>query len=102
MPYNREKVLKEIEMTITEILEQAKKLTPQQRDELLEALRAMQDRLPSEKPVDPTEHWGKSLNQLLDEIGPIEMKYPEIEDPVEWVKQIRRDEREQRLGDWGE
>jgi hypothetical protein len=30
------------------------------------------------------------------------MKYPEIEDPVEWVKQIRRDEREQRLGDWGE
>jgi hypothetical protein len=26
----------------------------------------------------------------MDKIGPIEMKYPEIEDPVDWVKAQRR------------
>ena len=89
-------------MTITEILEQAKTLTQVERDQLIEALRTLQGTSQSQEAGEPVEHWGKSLNQLLDEIGPIEMKYPEIEDPVEWVKQIRRDEREQRLGDWGE
>jgi hypothetical protein len=39
---------------------------------------------------------------LLDEIGPIEMKYPEIEDPVEWVKHLRAEQRRRRLGAWGE
>jgi len=48
------------------------------------------------------EHWGKSLNQLLDEIGPIEFLYPEIEDPVAWVKHLRAEQRRRRLGDWGE
>lgn len=48
------------------------------------------------------EHWGKSLNRLMDEIGPIEMLYPEIEDPVEWVKHLRAEQRRRRLGNWGE
>ncbi len=47
------------------------------------------------------EHWGQSLNRLMDEIGPIETLYPEIEDPVEWVKHLRADQRRRRLGDWG-
>jgi hypothetical protein len=50
----------------------------------------------------PEEHWGKNLVRLLDEIGPIELIHPEIEDPVEWVKQIRREQQQKRLGDWGE
>ncbi len=25
------------------------------------------------------EHWGKSVNKLLDEVGPIELGYPEID-----------------------
>jgi hypothetical protein len=89
-------------MTIAEILEQARKLTPQERDELLEQLRAMQTASQPEEPARPEEHWGKSLNQLLDEIDPIEMKYPEIEDPVEWVKHLRAESRRRRLGNWGE
>jgi hypothetical protein len=48
--------------------------------------------------VDPEAHWGQSLNRLMDEIGPIEMKYPEIEDPVAWVKRLRSDQRRRRLG----
>jgi hypothetical protein len=89
--------------TVTEILEQAKKLTQAERDQLLEELRVMQETSQSEAQTGAQEeHWGKSLNALLDEIGPIEMKYPEIEDPVEWVKHLRSEMRRRRLGDWGE
>jgi hypothetical protein len=47
-------------------------------------------------------HWGQALNQLLDELGPIQLADPEIDDPVEWVKAQREKQRQQRLGDWGE
>ena len=50
----------------------------------------------------PEEHWGQALNHLLDELGPIDLVDPEIEDPVEWVKAQREKQREQRLGDWGQ
>ena len=53
-------------------------------------------------PTQPGEHWGQKLLHLLHELGPAELIYPEIEDPVEWVKQIRRDQMQHRLGDWGE
>jgi hypothetical protein len=81
-------------MTVREILEQAKALSPAERDELMEQLAALRD-MPDA--AQPEEHWGKALNRLMDEIGPIEMKYPEIEDPVEWVKQLRADRRRHRL-----
>lgn len=48
------------------------------------------------------EHWGMSLNRLMDEIGPIEMVYPEIDDPVAWVKHLRAEQRRRRLGNWDE
>jgi hypothetical protein len=38
--------------------------------------------------------------EAMDE--PIELVASHIEDPVEWVKQIRRDQRQRRLGDWGQ
>ena len=38
----------------------------------------------------PTEHWGKSLNKLLDALGPIDLVDPDIEDPVAWVKTQRQ------------
>lgn len=81
-------------MTITEILDLAKTLTPWERKALAILLIDTLD-VPSDE---PEEHWGKSLNKLLDEIGPIEMKYPDIEDPVEWVKHRRAEERRRRLG----
>lgn len=89
-------------MTVSEILEQVKTLSPQERKELAKLLIDMMD-VPDEVPVDaPKEHWGKNLLRLLDEIGTIEMVHPEIEDPVEWVKQLRKEQRQKRLGDWGE
>ena len=89
-------------MTIAEILDQAKALSPQERKELAKLLIDTLDVPPEPQSDEPEEHWGKNLLRLLDEIGPIELIHPEIEDPVEWVKQIRREQRQKRLGDWGE
>lgn len=85
-------------MTISEILEQVKTLSPQERKELAKLLIDMMDIPRSIPGSEPEEHWGKSLNDLLGEIGPIEFEYPEIEDPVEWVKHSRSERRKKRLG----
>lgn len=77
-------------MSVAEILEQAKALTPAERKELTKLLIDTLDVSQPSSTGEPDEHWGQSLNRLLDEIGPIEMKYPEIEDPVAWVKAQRR------------
>jgi hypothetical protein len=89
-------------MSVAEILEQAKALSLEERRELAQLLLDMLD-VPQPSSVDtPGEHWGKTLNRMMDEIGPIEMLYPEIEDPVEWVQHLRAEQRRRRLGDWGE
>ena len=85
-------------MTVAEIMRQAQTLSPQERKELVKLLVDSLDVVEQSANV-PEEHWGQSLNQLLDELGPIEMMYPEIEDPVEWVKHLRSEERRWRLGD---
>src|SRR5438874_1965986 len=89
-------------MTVAEIMEQAKALSLQERKELVKLLIDTLDLPPERRLDEPEEHWGKSLNRLLDEIGPIDMLYPEIGDPVEWVKHLRAEQRRRRLGDWGE
>lgn len=89
-------------MTISAILEQAKALSPQERRELAKLLIDIMDAPQQVEAAESEEHWGKALNRLMDEIGPIEMIYPEIEDPVEWVKHLRAEQRRRRLGDWGD
>ncbi len=91
-------------MTISEILEQAKALSPQERKELAKRLIDLLDEpaVPAGLPLAaPAEHWGENLLRLLEAIGTIEMLHPEIEDPVEWVKRIRQEQQQKRLGDWG-
>jgi len=86
-------------MTVTEIMKQAQKLSPQERKELVLLL---VDSLDVEKP-DPDavdEHWGQSLVRLLNELGPIEMANPEITDPVEWVQEQRRKDAERLKPYW--
>lgn len=89
-------------MTLVEILEQVKSLNQHDRKELVKYVIDTLDEPAPKPPVDPNFHWGQNLLRLLDELEPIELIHPEIEDPVEWVKQIRREKREKRLGDWGE
>lgn len=38
----------------------------------------------------PAEHWGQSLNRLLDALDMSDWEALEINDPVEWVKALRR------------
>ena len=78
-------------MTVAEILEQARKLTSQERDELLEKLQVMQSS-PIQKHSPKTGAEIVAMLKALDE--PVEMVDPHIEDPVEWVKTQRRKRQE--------
>lgn len=87
-------------MTITEILEQAKVLSVHERKELVKLLVDTLDNSQQTEPMQQEAHWGESLNQLLDEVGPIELVDSHIEDPVEWVKAQRRKRDEQLKPYW--
>lgn len=83
----------------------ALKLGPKERLKLIERVAASveHDINISQTDMQPsTEHWGESLLRLLDELGPIELDHPEIDDPVEWIKQIRREQATHRNLDWGD
>jgi hypothetical protein len=79
--------------TIEEVLALALRLEHRERLQLIERIASSVeqelDADVSSEALSETEHWGKSLNKLLDEFGPIELVDPEIEDPVEWVKHQR-------------
>ena len=79
-------------MTITEILEQAKALSPQERKELAKMLIDMLD---TGETVSQAKT-GAEIVAMLEAIEPIEFVDPEIEDPVEWVK-AQRHKRADRL-----
>jgi len=94
-------------VTVMEVLAQAKALSREEQKELAKLLIDMAEAPEVDAPIatlesPPEEHWGKSLNRLMNELGPIELVDSHIEDPVEWVKAQREKERKQRLGDWGE
>ena len=38
----------------------------------------------------PAEHWGHALNRLLDALDLSDWEALEIDDPIEWVKALRR------------
>lgn len=85
--------------TIDELYAQVNALPPDQRATLI--ARLLHDATP-DYASDKQLTWGQNIVRLIESMPPIEMTHPEIEDPVEWVKQIREDERRRRLGDWGE
>lgn len=60
-------------MAITDILEQVKTLSFQERKELAKLLIDSLDVKEESKVAEADEHWGKSLNQLLNEISPIDL-----------------------------
>jgi hypothetical protein len=89
---------------LEQVLEAALKLTPKERLRLAERVvssveRELEAPASDEQPAE--EHWGRSLNALLDTLEPIDFVDPEITDPVEWVKLQREKERTRHLGDWG-
>ncbi len=92
-------------VSLEEALALALKLAPRERLQLIERVASsVEHDIESAAPdkPQPEGHWGENLLRLLDELGPIDLIHPEIEDPVEWVKQIRREQNQKRLGDWVE
>ena len=73
-------------MTITEILDQAKALSPQERKELAKLLIDTLDT--GESTAQPKT--GAEIVAMLQTMEPIVFVDPQIEDPVEWVKAQRR------------
>jgi len=73
-------------MTITDILDQAKALSPQERKELAKLLIDTLDTGESTTQAKT----GAEIVAMLEAMEPIEFVDPHIEDPVEWVKTQRR------------
>ena len=88
---------------INEALALALKLSPKERIRLIEEVASSVERELDATPTEqqPVEHWGKALNALLDQLDMSDWEALDIDDPVEWVKQLRDEEMRHRLGDWG-
>jgi hypothetical protein len=82
-------------IAIADILDQAKALSPQERKELAKLLI---DTLNTDEPTAQPKT-GAEIVAMLEAMEPIEFVDPEIEDPVEWVKPLRRKQHQRRLGD---
>ena len=78
--------------TLDDALRIALQLNPKERLRLIEQVASSVEQAMDDNPSDSTTHWGQNLLRLLDEAGPVELNYPEIEDPVEWVKHIRQEQ----------
>lgn len=77
-------------MTVSEILEQAKTLSPYERRELAKLII---DTLDVETPISQAKT-GAEIVAMLQAMPPIEFVDDHIEDPVEWVKAQRKKRRD--------
>ena len=83
-----------------EVLAQALRLPAKERMQLIEQVAASVEReIVTVEPSPVTEHWGHSLNALLDSLNMDD--WEQIEDTDVWLKQVREAEARERLGDWG-
>ena len=82
-------------MTVDEILEQAKTLTSEQRDELVARLQALPD---VSRKKSKTGAEIVAMLQALEQ--PIEFVDEHIQDPVEWVKSQRQKRRDKLKPYW--
>ncbi|MCU0480823.1 MAG: hypothetical protein MUE54_06370 [Anaerolineae bacterium] len=84
---------------LEEVVSLALQLNPAERLQLIKQVSSSIQNNPED--VQPTaSHWGENLLRLLDEIGEIELDYPEIEDPVEWVEAQRQKEADRLKSYW--
>jgi hypothetical protein len=77
-------------MTLTDIFDQAKGLSPQERNELAKLLI---DTLDTDQAVTQAKT-GAEIVAMLETMEPIEFVDPDISNPVEWVK-LQRSKRTQ-------
>ncbi len=86
--------------TFEHALALALSLSPGKRLELIEQVASsLKQELPAA--MWDGEHWGEALNRLLDSLEMGDWATLETDDPVDWLKRQRTEERQRRLGDWG-
>lgn len=83
---------------LEEALVLALRLSPGDRLRLVEHVVASVEREITAPPAsqEAAEHWGKSLNAFLDTLDLSDWEKLDIDDPVEWVESIRKED-ESRL-----
>ncbi len=87
---------------LDEALSLALRLTPGDRLRLAEQVIASVEReiSPQQSQPELEEHWGQSLNRLLDQLDLSEWEALEIDDPVEWLKQLRSADENRHAAYW--
>jgi hypothetical protein len=85
---------------LEETLALALKLPPGDRLQLVERVVASVEREIAGTPP-REEHWGKHLLQVLDTLDCTDWTNIDTEDPVEWVKRVRREQEMRRGLNWG-
>jgi hypothetical protein len=88
-------------MTIAEILDQAKALSPQERKELAKLLIDTLE-VVSEPQANELESWGQPLKHQPDELKLNNLPASDNENPIGWVKMKRENLDRKGVGDWGE
>lgn len=86
------------DIELDQVTELALRLSPAERLRLVERVVSSVGR---ELTADSsqTEHWGQHVISLLESLDLSE--WQQIDDPVQWVRQQRREQDTRRLGDWG-
>ena len=87
---------------LEEVLLLALRLPPGDRLRLVEQVVASVEKEIATPVASPAteEHWGKSLNRLIDTLDMSDWEALDSDDLVEWVKRHRTEEQQKRLGDW--
>lgn len=87
-------------MSVNDILQQVKALSRAERDELVAQIVHMDSENTDTRPEPLEGNWGQMMKETIESIPPVELRYPDIEDPVEWVKQLRKDMDDRRRATW--
>jgi hypothetical protein len=87
---------------INEVLALALKLSPKERMRLIEEVASSVEREIDAAPNEqqPLEHWGKKLIRLVAELDMTNWTNIGIDDPVEWVKHVQREQIVHRGLNW--
>ncbi|MEP6984085.1 MAG: hypothetical protein ABI970_00705 [Chloroflexota bacterium] len=81
----------------------ALKLSPKERIQLIERVASSVEREIEPVPVhaeQPEEPWGQSLVNLIKSLDLSEWEAMDIDDPVEWVKELRQQEEDRLKPYW--
>lgn len=94
----------DVTITLNEVLKLALKLSPKDRLQLIERVASSVEKEieapATTEPVSEEEHWGRNLVNLIKSLDMSEWETMEIDDVVEWVRELRRSEEDRLKAYW--